>query len=169
VTVEVAGGLLGDSAVFSDCGAYRYALWRRWGQGSAAMFVGLNPSTADETQDDPTVRRCIRFARDWGHDALVMTNLFAWRSTDPLGLRAPHDPVGPENDRHLFELARGAGVVIAAWGVHGTLAGRAERVVESGILGPYYVLGLTKDGHPRHPLYMPARCVPLDPISLAAA
>jgi hypothetical protein len=158
-----------SSAVFSPCRRYRYALWRRWGEGPYVMFVGLNPSTADETEDDPTIRRCIRFARDWGYSALVMTNLFAWRSTDPRGLLATDAPVGPENDATLRRLAADAGGVVAAWGVHGVIDDRAKRVVSTGMLGSFTVLGLTKDGHPRHPLYMPARCRPLNPLTLEAA
>lgn len=88
------------------------------------MFVGLNPSTADELLDDPTIRRCVAFARSWGYGALCMTNLFAFRATDPDVMKSADDPVGPENDQHLQDLANGASVVIAAWGVHGTFGGR---------------------------------------------
>ena len=76
-------------ADISPCGRYRYSLWRKWGPGATCMFVGLNPSTADETADDPTIRRCMAFARDWGYGALCMANLFAYRATDPADDNAP--------------------------------------------------------------------------------
>ena len=83
------------------------------------MFVGLNPSTADEVSDDPTVRRCISYAKAWGYAGLCMTNIFAFRATDPKDMKAVHDPVGMDNDMHLLRVSRHAGVVIAAWGAHG--------------------------------------------------
>ena len=112
------------SAELSPCRTYRYTLTRRWGAGSYAMFIGLNPSTADETQDDPTIRRCIAFAKAWGHDALVMTNLFAFRATDPADMKRDPEPVGTYNDWMLLTNAHLAGVVVAAWGTNGTFMGR---------------------------------------------
>jgi hypothetical protein len=158
-----------SGAIFSIDETYRYALWRRWAEGPYALFVGLNPSTADATQDDPTVRRCIRFARDWGYAAMFMANLFAYRSTDPRALMDAEDPVGPENDAWLRTLARGAGLTIAAWGVHGKLNDREYKVLVTDALGDYRVLGLTAAGHPRHPLYMRADCRPLEPRARDAA
>ena len=79
-----------------------------------AMFIGLNPNKADEILDDPTIRRCMTFAQAWGYDALCMTNLFAFRATKPTDMLAALDPIGSENDKHLVELSRGAGVVVAA-------------------------------------------------------
>ncbi|MEP0894347.1 DUF1643 domain-containing protein [Leptolyngbya boryana FACHB-1624] len=84
------------------------------------MFVGLNPSTADETHDDPTIRRCTKFAKDWGYSGLCMTNLFAYRATDPKEMIASVDSIGLENDQYLLEYAARAGIVVAAWGNHGT-------------------------------------------------
>src|SRR5690242_6108456 len=106
--------------IFSDCRAYRYTLWREWDifDKNYVMFVGLNPSTADERVDDPTIRRCIDFAKRWGYGALCMTNLFAYRATDPRVMKAFPYPVGPENDKWLVRCAREAGVVVAAWGNH---------------------------------------------------
>lgn len=147
------------SATLSPCRAYRYALWRRWGRGPYAMFVGLNPSTADETNDDPTIRRCIGFARAWGYEALCMTNLFAFRATQPADMKKAADPVGWENDRTLRDLAIRAGVVVAAWGAHGTYKGR-DQSVRLLVPGLHY-LRLTKDGHPGHPLYLPASLQPV--------
>jgi hypothetical protein len=147
-------------AIFSPCRRWRYALWRIWDRSQRyAMFVGLNPSTADETQDDPTVRRCIRYAKDWGYGGLVMTNAFAYRATDPREMIAEADPVGPENDRYLAELAKDAGIVVAAWGIHGAHMNREGAVRE---LIPYaHHLGLTKAGNPKHPLYLRADTQPI--------
>lgn len=152
------------SARFSPCRRYRYSLWRNW-RGllpetkGYAMFVGLNPSTADETNDDPTIRRCIAFAQAWGYEGLCMTNLFAFRATAPADMIAADDPVGPENDQTLRDLAESAGVVVAAWGVHGTHGGRHNAV--RAMLPRLHYLRLTKDGHPGHPLYLPKSLVPV--------
>ncbi len=147
-------GRMEPIARFSDCRRYRYTLWRTWsGNPGYVMFVGLNPSTADEVRDDPTVRRCIGFAKSWGFGAMCMTNLFAFRATKPEAMKAAKDPVGPENDRHLRRVARKASLVVAAWGVHGTYLGR-EAVVR-GKLPRLHCLGLTRDGLPKHPLYLP--------------
>jgi hypothetical protein len=148
-------------------GRYRYWLTREWQEEDAMnplVVIGLNPSTADETKDDPTIRRCIQFAKDWGHDSLTMLNLFAFRSTDPMALREAQDPVGPENDefiRALCECSR----VLAAWGVHGTLDGRdavVRKMLREVRGARVQVLGLTKDGHPKHPLYIAAATQPED-------
>lgn len=148
------------SASFCPYRIYRYSLSRRWGPGAYAMFIGLNPSTADETQDDPTIRRCIGFARAWGYDALCMTNLFAYRATDPREMKRQADPVGRDNDAALQELASGAGVVVAAWGAHGAHLGRDAAVRK--MLPRLHYLRLTKDGHPGHPLYLPATLEPME-------
>lgn len=153
------------TAVFSPNRAYRYQLWRRFDNDRPAtgfaMFVGLNPSTADETADDPTVRRCIRYAWDWGFDGLVMTNIFAFRATDPAVMKLVVEPVGPENDATLVDLAQRAGIVVAAWGTHGSHRGRG--VMVWGRLRRVcrlHVLKLTKDGAPAHPLYLRANLEP---------
>ena len=147
--------------VFSPCRQYRYTLWREWISGEGyAMFIGLNPSTADETIDDPTIRRCIAFAKSWGYSALCMTNIFAYRSTDPLAMKAIDEPIGQDNSEHLLECARHASVIVAAWGTHGTHRGRADEV--RALLGPrLHCLKLTKDGHPAHPLYLPKTLTPI--------
>lgn len=145
-------------ADFSPCRKYRYSLRRHWGDmlnddaPGYVMFIGLNPSTADETNDDPTIRRCINFAKAWGFSGLCMTNLFAFRATDPKDMIAADDAVGPDNDAWLRCLSDGASLVVAAWGVHGTHQGRDKAV--AGLLGAMDCLGTTKDGHPRHPLYV---------------
>ena len=141
------------TADFSECRKYRYALWRIWGGITGyAMFVGLNPSTADETVDDPTIRRCISFAQDWGYSGLCMTNIFAYRATKPSDMKCAIDPVGKDNDDWLRDASSGAAVVVAAWGTHGTFAGRHTAVRK--LLPNLHYLKLTKDGHPSHPLYL---------------
>jgi hypothetical protein len=146
--------------ILSPCRTYRYALWREWIGGEGyAMFVGLNPSTADETQDDPTIRRCIAFAKAWGYGGLCMTNLFAYRATKPKDMKAAADPVGQDNDAHLLTLAAEAGVIVAAWGANGTYRGRDIAVRE--LLPSLHCLQLTKDGHPGHPLYLLKTLVPI--------
>jgi hypothetical protein len=147
-------------AHLSPCRKYRYALWRRWSGGPQAMFIGLNPSTADETEDDPTIRRCIAFARDWGYGALCMANLFAYRATEPADMLAQDDPIGPDNDEYLRRLAGESGVVVAAWGTHGVHRGRDAAVFA--MIPTLHYLKLTKDGHPGHPLYLPANLRPLE-------
>lgn len=129
------------------------------------MFIGLNPSTADEDTDDPTVRRCIRFARDWGYGSLAMTNMYAFRSTDPHGLLTATDPIGPENDRALLEIGDRAGIIIAAWGSWGTkikpYVMRPVSVAATWADKSLHCLGTTKDGQPRHPLYVRADFQPV--------
>ena len=158
-------GAMQRTAHMSPCRCYRYALWRRWGNGPHAMFICLNPSTADETADDPTVRRCIGFAQTWGYGALCVANLFAYRATQPADMLAQNDPVGPDNDAYLQRLAAEAGVVVAAWGTHGTHGGR-HRAVRN-MLPSLHYLRLTKDGHPGHPLYLPASLKPQPWANLA--
>lgn len=148
-----------NGALLSHCRTYRYDLWRTWTGGAGyAMFVGLNPSTADETEDDPTIRRCVAFAKDWGYAGLCMTNLFAYRATNPDDMMRASDPVGPRNDAILLERAAAAGVVVAAWGVHGTFGGRDNAVRR--MLPRLHYLRLTKNGHPGHPLYLPRTLLP---------
>jgi hypothetical protein len=157
-------------AVLSPCERYRYALGRAWDFDlKPVLFVGLNPSTADAETDDPTIRRCIRFARDWGYGGILMGNLFGLRATDPRTMKAALDPVGERTDYWLRRMCTLAGLVVACWGAHGDHRERAQAVVDSGVLGSFTVLGLTNAGHPRHPLYMRADCRPLNPLTLAAA
>lgn len=142
------------SAVFSPNRKYRYELWRRWGSGeNYCCFIGLNPSTANATVDDPTIRRCIGFAKSWGYDALCMVNLFAYRATDPAEMKAYHHPIGSENDATLERVTKDAGIVVAGWGIHGTHLNRASDVMAK--LSGLHCLGVTKSGEPRHPLYLP--------------
>jgi hypothetical protein len=159
------GDLLHDASLhaaeISACGLYRYTLHRpcevRHPERGTALFVMLNPSTADATQDDPTIRRCRGFARTWGCNGLTVVNLYALRSTDPAALWRAADPVGPENDYHLRRIAREYGDVVCAWGA----GARPDRVAAflklmEGAGARLWSLGVTKDGSPRHPLYVRA-------------
>ncbi|SMX46263.1 DUF1643 domain-containing protein [Actibacterium lipolyticum] len=146
-----------STAVYSDCERYRYTLTRIWEpEGRKALFIMLNPSTATEVQNDPTVERCERRARALGFGGFRVTNIFAWRDTDPKKMRAAADPVGPENDTAILESCPWADQVICAWGAHGEHLGRGEKM-EALLRGtdlPLFHLGLTKAGHPKHPLYI---------------
>jgi hypothetical protein len=147
-------------AEFSPCRTWRYSLTRLWTQDKPyALFIGLNPSTATETVDDPTIRRCIGFAKSWGYGGMVMGNLFAFRATNPRDMMAAEDPIGPENDTWLIELTAKAGIIIAAWGGYGSFMDRDKHAV---VLMPVlHCLGKTKAGLPRHPLYIRRDCVPV--------
>lgn len=142
---------------YSDCEKYRYALTRTWDEGGKRLLIiMLNPSKADEIANDPTVARCERRARALGYGAFRVVNIFAWRDTDPFRMKKRRWPIGPENDAILAEGAAWSDSILAAWGVHGDHRGRgpdiAKVLARSG--KPLTHLGLTKDGHPRHPLYV---------------
>jgi hypothetical protein len=159
----------GRSATISDCGRYRYDLTRTLGGGPLVNFVMLNPSTADADLDDPTIRRCLGFARSWGCGRLVVTNLYAYRATDPGELwrldRAT--AIGEFNDATLqvwgMTFLGMVGRVVCAWGVHGARHGRGAEVArmlrDKG--ARLYHLGLSKGGQPRHPLYLPGDLRPV--------
>jgi hypothetical protein len=149
--------LLRRTARISPCGLYRYRLTREWSDTPLLPFVMLNPSTADADDDDPTIRRCMAFARREGAGGIVVGNQFAFRSTDPEALRTAADPFGPDNERALFEIAEEASVsgmpIVCAWGAHG--GHNNHHIVILQRAGARLVcLGMTKDGHPRHPLYV---------------
>lgn len=156
----VANGLASPfcSAVLSPCRRYRYELWRRWSDAPAVVFIGLNPSTADETKDDATIRKCIAYAKKWGHGALCMVNLFAFRATQPKDMMAASDPVGPDNDRVLQTLPHTCSMIIAAWGCDGSHMGRDKAVLA--MLPSLHALHVTKDGMPGHPLYLKGDATP---------
>ena len=144
-------------AVYSPCERYRYLLTRTWDPGGRrALFVMLNPSTATEVQNDPTVERCERRARALGFGAFRVTNIFAFRATDPQDMRAVADPVGPGNDAAILGSLPWADAVVCAWGTHGAHLGRGPQVERMlrGAGAALLHLGLTRDGHPKHPLYI---------------
>lgn len=149
------------SATFSECRTYRYELGRRLSPRTDSIinFIMLNPSTADEERNDPTVERCERRALAWGFDEMVVTNLFAYRATDPRIMKAASDPVGPENDRAIWQAATstiGNGIVVCDWGQDGLFAGRSNAVVlmlrRAGVKLHYLKMGA--NNQPCHPLYL---------------
>lgn len=156
---------IGD-ADFSACRSWRYRLNRRWDSGRGLMnCVMLNPSTASEIVNDPTVTRCIARARNLGKAGLIVTNLFAWRSTDPAALTKVADPVGPDNDRAILTAAGDADLVLCAWGNDGAIQGRAAQVLSRLLLAGHgekpHHLGLTNEVQPRHPLYVSYAVAPV--------
>lgn len=152
-----------STAVYSDCERYRYALTRTWDPaGRRVMFVMLNPSKATEVQNDPTVERCERRARALGFGAVQVTNIFAWRETDPHTMRRAAEPIGPDNDAAITDGAAWADQIFAAWGTHGAHLNRGAAVAAllRATGKPLYTLGLSKYGHPKHPLYISYRQQP---------
>lgn len=146
-----------DIARFSKCRQFRYVLTREFDGDSTCLFVMLNPSTADADQDDPTIRRCIGFTKRQGFGRLEVVNLYAFRSTSPAGLSAASNPVGPDNDAEIQEALERADLVVAAWGNntgfdHGRVADVMTLIKRSA--KPVKCFGLTKQGQPRHPLYL---------------
>lgn len=155
-----------SEAVISEDQKYRYYLSRQWSEsGKIVAFIGLNPSTADAKRDDPTIRRCINFARSWGGSKLVMGNLYAYRSTNPYILNSVSDPIGLSNDAWLDQIISESEIVVAAWGVHGTLHGRDIEVLDK-YRSKLSYLKLTKNGHPSHPLYLSSSLIPINYLSI---
>jgi len=156
--------IAGDTgAVFSRCRRWRYLLWRRWDAARPiANFLMLNPSTADEFRLDPSCTRARRYAERWGYGALIVTNLFGWRATDPGEMKAAREPVGRANDAAILRAAREATIVVCAWGNHGAHRGRSARVLallrDAGI--ELHALRVNGAGEPAHPLYLPAALTP---------
>lgn len=149
-----------SSAVISPDGLYRYSLQRKWGEsGRRITFIGLNPSTADSTTDDPTIRRCIGFAKAWGGTSLSMVNLFALRSTNPKALFLAPDPIGPENDEWLERIMCSSDLIVAAWGNHGSFLNRASEIVDR-FADRLHALAITGQGEPGHPLYIRSDTIP---------
>jgi hypothetical protein len=152
-------GLLGNTegAEFSECMRYRYKLWRIWDPNlGVCNFLMLNPSTADEMMLDPTVSRCMKYARANGYGALVVTNLFAFRATDPRELKNTESPVGEFNNEIILDVAKDSKIVVCGWGVHGGHQQRSAQVLS--IIATTgrkpYALAMTKGGEPGHPLYL---------------
>jgi len=179
-------------ATISKCGLYRYSLWREWrgthdpmnwrwqgitdgtgkrvGMPKSCLFVMLNPSTADGEQDDPTIRRCVGFAKSWNFERLEVVNLFAYRATNPRDVldsqMAGIDVIGPDNIDAVQSANEDAGMVVCAWGGNVSTLDPARHHIET-VRGwllqkKHFALGLTKDGHPRHPLYLPSSALPVE-------
>lgn len=164
ITRTFQKGDAASTAVYSDCEKYRYALTRIWDDAAPrVLFVMLNPSTATERQNDPTVERCERRARALGFGSFRVCNIFAWRDTDPRLMRKAADPVGPENDASILEGCHWADSIVCAWGTHGVHLDRGAEV--AGLIAsarrPMHHLGLSKQGHPKHPLYIAYETQPL--------
>ena len=158
-------------AILSDDRLYRYILTRTWDITKPyIIFVGLNPSTADETDDDNTIKKLMRYAKRWGYGGIIMTNIFAFRATEPKDMKKAEDPIGPDNDRYLANMLSSgvATTVVAMWGNHGVYKGREERVRQ--LLNEMEFKGyisvkcfeISKQGQPKHPLFLSES---LDPIS----
>jgi hypothetical protein len=142
-----------DDAIFSNDRIYRYALYRFWDEAKGYVaFICLNPSTADETKNDPTVTRCINYAYSWGYGGMVMLNLFAFRATDPNIMMAAKDPIGSHNDAYIRRGSKNAKLTIIAWGVYGAHLGRSKEVLPL-LIDPHY-LSLNLNRQPGHPLYL---------------
>jgi len=146
-------------ALISKDGLYRYWLTRIWRPvGPLVIFIGLNPSTADAEKDDPTIRRCINFAKDWKYRGLVMVNLFAFRATDPEEMKRAADPVGPENDGYI-KLMCASKTTVCCWGTHGHYRNRDNEVLA--LVEDPKMMALSKYGFPRHPLYLRKSLTPI--------
>jgi len=155
-------------AAFSPCRRWRYLLWRRWEPKLPVVnFLMLNPSTADEHKLDPTCSRARDYAERWNFGSIYITNVFAWRATDPEEMKAAADPVGPGNDAAIVRAAKTSAITVCAWGNHGGFLGRSTKILEklkaNNIL--LHALRLNASGEPAHPLYLPGK---LKPISWAA-
>ncbi len=143
--------MIEKGASFSLDRMYRWSLYRSWGGSPRILFICLNASMADEVKDDPTVRRCIQFARDWGFKTMMIGNLFGLRSMDPKELLRVTDPVGAENNQSLQTMFDLADRMVYSWGNHGAILGRSQKVYE--MFGPAWCFGINKSGEPVHPLY----------------
>ena len=153
----------GKDAIISHCGIYRYLLQRSWDvRLEAVCFVMLNPSTANASMDDPTIRRCLGFAQRLGFGQLEVVNLFALRSTDPANLRKHIDPIGPENDEQIVAAVKVCHMTICAWGGNGSYRNRDKAVLkllrDNGVVPN--ALRVSKAGYPAHPLYLPYQLTP---------
>jgi len=153
-----------QKAAFSRCRNYRYSLSRSWSDGSdSALFIGLNPSTADHRQDDPTIRRCVGFAKSWGFAAMEIVNLFAFRSPSPDDLYKQDDPIGPTNNRWISSAIKRNHMTLACWGNNGAFLDRAGYILSR--YPGLKALKLNASMQPTHPLYMKADMMPI-PISM---
>ncbi len=150
-----------SSAIFSPCRKYRYTLTRIWnGNKPLASFIGLNPSTADEIKNDPTVTRCINYAKRWGYGGIIMLNIFAFRATVPKMLKSAAEPIGKDTDVWITAKSQETDLTIACWGTHGEFMDRGKEVLK--LLNDFKCLGITKHGYPKHPLYLRNDLEPID-------
>lgn len=142
-----------SGAVLSYDKKYRYALWRRWDPTlKTIMFIMLNPSTADETKNDPTIHKCMEYAKRWGYGTLLVGNVYAYRSSDPRVLSTIQNPIGELCDSYIYEMAKHSDMIIAAWGNNIISDNRVNAI--RAITGKLYCLEKSKSRHPKHPLYL---------------
>ena len=144
---------LATDALMSNCERYRWLLHRRWAPEltKTVMFIGLNPSTADALQDDPTIRRCVGFAKAWGCPAMYMMNAYAFRATDPKEMKRSSEPIGAKCDQYLLEIAGLCSIHVACWGAHIETYRQSEL---KRMLPRLKCFGVTAKGFPKHPLYL---------------
>lgn len=164
VRLKLPNGVVSSAVFGGDRQQYRYQLQRTWAPGPVVLFVMMNPSTADPLCDDPTVAKCGRLARKWGYGGFMVGNTFAYRATDQGRLTEVDDPVGPDNDRHLAELASEAALVVFAYGKPKRLGLRARGPAVASALADLcqpHILRLCADGTPSHPLYLPECLLPV--------
>lgn len=151
---------ISQKARFSRCRRYRYSLERSWEGGKGrALFIGLNPSTADHRQDDPTIRRCVGFAKSWGYETMEIVNLFAFRATYPSDLKKAADPIGPANNRWLGKAIKRSDVAICCWGNDGNFMERSKIITTR--YPHLQCLKINSTQHPAHPLYLRANLTPI--------
>ena len=153
-----------SGAAFSPCRRWRTLLWRRWDEAKpAANFLMLNPSTADELKLDPTCARARDYAERWGYGALIVTNIFAFRNTNPNQMKAAADPVGPGNDAAIVRAARRSALLVCAWGNHGAFLGRSTKILAKLKANKIalHALRVNAVGEPAHPLYLPGKLRPV--------
>lgn len=154
--------LIQKGAHFSIDRKYRYNLWRIWEPEYPKInWLMLNPSTADENVEDPTISKCIRFSKMWGYGSVYITNIFAYRATAPEDMKAQADPIGPNNDWYVWSTAKMVDKVICAWGNHGEHLGRADHTRNMLKDVELHCLKLNKTGEPQHPLYLPFKTTPI--------
>ena len=151
--------LYDSGADFSKCRKYRYTLWRFWDRSlPKVMFLGLNPSTADEIKNDPTVTRCINYAKLWGFGGMYMMNIFAFRTTYPVELKKANDPIGKNNNSWIMKISKDVDKCIGAWGNDGNFMSRHETICK--IIPELYCLKINQSGQPSHPLYLKSDITP---------
>ena len=147
------------NAILSEDRKYRYVLSRIWDETKPkVMIIGLNPSTADETEDDPTIGRCISFSKSWGYGGVYMLNLFAFRATQPKDMFNAENPIGLENNSYIEIYSKKVEKIVCAWGNHGTYKNRGNEIREK--FDKLFYLTLNQTGEPAHPLYLKSELVP---------
>lgn len=145
-----------SNATISPCNKYRYVLRRTWNERISAIgIVALNPSTADATADDPTVKKCVKLARFWGYGGIVLVNLFAWRATEKKEIKTIYDPIGPNNDKEIQKALNDVDDVLVAWGEYGAYLNRSTKVraILKQLPKKYVCIKQNISGEPTHPLY----------------